>query len=621
MVSVSGIVNCISAAAIRRCNQRMAKVKVYRKIYAAMLVMACFPGLANAQYRLQVRGADRDRAFLYDTLKLKQEFPGRASCETYVNELAASLQNKGYLAASVDSVYYDSVSADCLLYVGQAARHIYINTDSVDPLILQQTGVLGKKNASSFNILKFRPIQEKILDYLENNGYPFASVKLDSMQFVSDSVYAFLKIDMGPAYKIDSIRNYGNAVISSSFLQQYLGILNGSLYQKEKLRDISRKLSELPFLQEKQPWDLTMLGAGSVLNVYLDPRKSSEVNVLLGLLPSSNQQLNNKLLVTGEANINLKNALGNGESIGLNWQQIQARSPRLNILFNQPYLFGSPFGMNFNFDLFKKDSSFVNISILLGASYSVSSRQTGSVFIQRLASNLLSVDTLRVKNTRRLPDEADIRSVNLGVNYDFFNTDYRFNPRRGSELTVSASAGTKTIRKNNAIVKLSDHSDPEFDFNRLYDTLKLNAYQFRVKVKAVHYFPLTRASAIKAALNGGWFQSPSIFRNELFQIGGYKLLRGFDEESIFASRYAVATVEYRYLLGRNSFLFGFVDGGVAANRLDQSAANHQFLGAGLGMAFETKAGIFNISYAAGKRDDQSFNLRSSKIHLGYINYF
>ncbi|WP_315820083.1 hypothetical protein [Paraflavitalea speifideaquila] len=45
------------------------------------------------------------------------------------------------------------------------------------------------------------------------------------------------------------------------------------------------------------------------------------------------------------------------------------------------------------------------------------------------------------------------------------------------------------------------------------------------------------------------------------------------------------------------------------------------MGLGLGMAFETKAGIFNISYAAGKRDDAKFNLRQAKIHFGYVNYF
>jgi hypothetical protein len=39
------------------------------------------------------------------------------------------------------------------------------------------------------------------------------------------------------------------------------------------------------------------------------------------------------------------------------------------------------------------------------------------------------------------------------------------------------------------------------------------------------------------------------------------------------------------------------------------------------MAFETKAGIFNISYAIGKRNDVNLNLRQAKIHIGYVNFF
>jgi hemolysin activation/secretion protein len=186
---------------------------------------------------------------------------------------------------------------------------------------------------------------------------------------------------------------------------------------------------------------------------------------------------------------------------------------------------------------------------------------------------------------------------------------------------INTSAGTKKINKNASIVKLHDDSDPAFDFNSLYDTVNLNAYQFRIKLGVAHFFRLTRASTLKTAINGGWFQSPSIFRNELFQIGGYRLLRGFDEESIFASRYAVGTVEYRYLLGQNSFMFAFTDLGWAKNTIPSVNMSNTFLGVGLGMAFETKAGIFNISYAAGKRDDTKFNLRQSKIHLGYVNYF
>jgi hypothetical protein len=53
----------------------------------------------------------------------------------------------------------------------------------------------------------------------------------------------------------------------------------------------------------------------------------------------------------------------------------------------------------------------------------------------------------------------------------------------------------------------------------------------------------------------------------------------------------------------------------------ETKTNSTFLGTGLGMAFETKAGIFNVTYAVGKRDHDKFNFRQSKIHLGYVNYF
>ncbi len=596
----------------------MAKVNVYYKIVGVVVAMLFLSQLLNAQYAVRYEGVDVSVKFITDTLKLKTGFTDPDACMQYINGIPKMLRSKGYAATSVDSVHYDSSFVLCRLYVGEPLKNIDLRTDSIEPAILGSVG-WRKKRLPDFS--QFVQLQEKLIDHFENNGYPFATVYMDSIEFVQDTMRAVLKVDKGPLYKIDSIRNLGNGSISSGFLQQYLGVKNGSIYRKEKLQDISSKIRELPYLQEKQSWDMTLLGTGSILNMYLDTKKSNEVNVLVGLLPANEQLPGNKMLVTGEANINLKNALGGGETIGVNWQQIQVKSPRLNVLFQQPYLFGSPFGFNFNFDLLKKDSSYVNVNMQIGAAYALSARQSGTVFLQRFTTNVLTVDTNRVKNTKILPQEADVSAVNVGVAYELFTTDYRFNPRKGSEWYVTASAGTKNIRKNNAIVQLHDSGDPAFDFNSLYDTFQLKSYQFRVQVKAARYFPLSRASTIRAAVNAGWFQSPNTFRNELFQLGGYKTLRGFDEESIFASSFGVATAEYRYLIGQNSFLSAFIDYGLSANQSTTVNVNNQFLGAGIGMAFETKAGIFNISYAAGKRDDQKFNLRQSKIHLGYVNYF
>jgi hemolysin activation/secretion protein len=80
-------------------------------------------------------------------------------------------------------------------------------------------------------------------------------------------------------------------------------------------------------------------------------------------------------------------------------------------------------------------------------------------------------------------------------------------------------------------------------------------------------------------------------------------------------------MEYRYLIGMNSFLFSFIDGGWAKNDVPGYANSSLYLGAGLGLAFETKAGIFNMSYAVGKTGSTPFQFGQAKIHLGYVNFF
>src|SRR5262249_32961318 len=149
-----------------------------------------------------------------------------------------------------------------------------------------------------------------------------------------------------------------------------------------------------------------------------------------------------------------------------------------------------------------------------------------------------------------------------------------------------------------------------FDYSSLYDSLDLKSYQFKMKARLARFVPLGRQSALLAQVSGGWVHSATLFRNELFQVGGYKLMRGFDEESIYASRYLVNTVEYRYLVGMNSYFFGFTDLGFTGAKYSgapQGAGNQRLLGAGIGMAFETTAGFFNLSFAAGKRNDENFN--------------
>jgi outer membrane translocation and assembly module TamA len=122
-------------------------------------------------------------------------------------------------------------------------------------------------------------------------------------------VSAVLRVNEGPLYKIDSVRIYGNVNVSGNFIQHYLEIPDGSIYNKQKLQLISKKLQELPYLEEEKQSDISMLPTGSVLNLYLRAKRSSQVNILFGFLPNSDQLSDKKLLITGEGNLNLKNAL------------------------------------------------------------------------------------------------------------------------------------------------------------------------------------------------------------------------------------------------------------------------------------------------------------------------
>jgi outer membrane protein assembly factor BamA len=599
--------------------------KLRQPISLLLFILLFLHGFVAAQskYELNIKAVDKDSAFLIDTVGLQNSFSSRAACVDYVNKLTSFLLSKGYVTASVDSLVYDSASAHVVLFLGETYHWAQLNTEHVNASLLNAVGWREKNfPGKPIDFNQVQAWQEKFLNYLENNGHPFARVYLDSLQILEDDkVFALLKVEEGPLYSIDSLRVYGNAKVSNNFLQRYLDIPNGSIYNKQKLQHISRKVMELIYIEEEKPSDISMLPTGSVLNLYLKPRRSSQINLLFGILPNNDQLSNKKLLITGEGNLNLKNALGAGETIGLSYQRLQVRSQRLNLFYQHPYLFNSPAGLDFAFDMYRRDSIYLNVNLQLGANYILSSTQTGKLYVQHFLTIANGINTAYVLQNHRLPDESDVSSFNLGVDYNINTTDYNRNPRKGNEFTISTTVGTKKIKKNNQVTDLEDPNDPLFEFEKLYDTVKLKTYQFRIKVTAAKYFPLGKQGTIKTAANGGIYQSANTFRNELFQIGGFRLLRGFDEESQYLSQYAIGTLEYHYLISQNSYFYAFIDGGWGRNNSQNTNVSHTYLSTGLGLAFETKVGVFNLAWAVGRREDIPFNLRQSKIHFGFINYF
>lgn len=596
------------------CFRKMAKLAIYRLI--VMMIGSLLTINADAQIQLRIEPVANEVQSQVNGVPFKNSFKSRQELFGYLQQLPVILQSKGYLSASIDSIAEKDSLIIAFLHLGKQYQWNEVRINPEDQQLLNDLGF----NTSIFKIADATTISSlptRVIDHYQNNGHPFAKVKWDSVQLIDNQINAKLFIDKGHLYKMDSISLHGSAKLSKHFLERYLGLPEDGIYKRDVLDDIDQKLAELQYIQQSKPWNVTMQPTGYVLNFYFEPKRSNQVDALIGFLPS-NQQNGGKLLLTVDANLLFRNAFGTGETIDFSWEQIQPRSPRLHLIYQQPYIFKSRFGLDLAFQLYKKDSSFLNVFGNIGLQYSLGSYQSAKVILQTQRTNLLDVDTNSIRFSKRLPDIIDLNNVNIGIEYAYNKTNYRFNPRNGIEFSLSAIAGKKTIRRNNAITSIKDGS---INYNTLYDSLELDSYQLRFRVNAAKYFPIAKQAVLKTALQAGLLHTPNYFRNEMFQVGGYRLLRGFDEESIFANRFAVATIEYRYLVGLNSYFFGFTDLGYTNSKNEQTAVSHTYFGIGGGMAFETKQGIFNISYAVGKRNDLRFDLRQSKIHFGYTSFF
>ncbi len=562
----------------------------------------------------------KDSSIKIQQLDIKTSFEDQVKLYDYVNALPQMLVSKGYPIASIDSSWQLENDLHINLFVGQQYNWITLKLNNNDKNILFENGYAEKNfNNKPFNINMLDEIKQKLLATYENQGYPFAKIYLDSITIINNKISALFKIEKGNIYTIDSIKNYGKLKLNTNFLQRYLNIKNGSIYSREKLNNIDKRMLELPYAQTIASSNLNMLGSGAVVNMYIDNKKSSEASAIFGFLPAANST--GTFQLTGDVNLDLKNVFGAGEGLIFKYQALQPKSPRLNIGFEKPYVFNSPFGLGFLFELFKKDSSFIQLNAQANLQLNLSNFQVGKIIFQIQNTNILQggIDTNAIKFQKKLPEIIDVKAVNLGLTYEYRKTNYKFNPLRGNEIACTVVTGIKTIEKNSSIVSLVNNG---YNYETLYDSIKLKSYQIRIKVAAANYFPLSKTSTFKAAINAGIYSSPNIFRNEIFQIGGYKLLRGFDEESIYATQYAVLTAEYRSLLSLNSYIFGFVDAGATKASYQSVNAQNIFLSAGLGILYETKAGLLNLSFAVGKRNDVPFGIKQgSKIHFGYINYF
>ena len=569
-----------------------------------------------AQFELKIN-SDQPISFL-KKYELKTTNLDSTEVQPILKKLITELQNNAFLTASLDSLIFQDSTAFAKIYVGNQFDKLNLRIGNIEPQFLNQAGFRPKNFQNKpLNFPKIKKLQSDILEIYENSGYPFAQVFLDSILIKKGNVEAVLTVQKGDLIYFKNLENIGNANISDQFLTNYLGIEKGQVYDRSKVLKIQSRLRELPFLKEQETAKINFQYDRAAVKLNLVSKKASRFDFIIGVLPNNSEF--QRLLVTGNFLAEFQNQFGKGERIFADIQQLRPQSPEVDLAFNYPYIFNSSLGADFKFGLYKRDSSYIDINFDLGVQYLLEGGNYFKGFFKQFTSNLLSINELQLQSQKKLPQRLDLRRSEIGIEFFKQKLDYRFNPRKGWEAKITTSGGLKNIRENALILELSD---VDFDFKSLYDSLELQTFQSRNLASFAAYFPTASNQTFKLGVTGSYILSPTpILQNEQHRIGGNRLLRGFDEESIFATNFAVATAEYRLLTGQNSFLFAFADAAFVEDKTPETNSTDFPYGFGAGVTFDTAAGIFGLSYALGSRLGNPVDLRAGKIHFGYLSLF
>ncbi len=579
-----------------------------------LLLKICF---GQNNYSLQIISPDKPKEFFTKKFSYRVQFKDSLQPIKEGRELFDKLRSFGYAGASIDSVVADSVYTYIYMYVGEKLDNIILKNGNIDGSLMNNAGVkhqiIGGKKIS---ITDVEVVNERIIRECENSGYPFASVRLDSFESNSGSYSAKVFVQKNELIQYDSINIVGKTKAKRAFLKNYLGIKLNKPYNEANVKRITQRLNELQFVESLQPHTVEFRNGKAKVNLYLKDRKASQFDLLIGLLPGSSGR---KLLVTGEARIYLISPFGMGEEFYLQWKKLQPKTQQLDVRVSYPYLIGLPLGISARFELYKRDSSYLDLDGDYGIQYQIIGSNYLKASLRQHTTIITNVDTAYIRQTRSLPKNLDVSTNEFALEYFLQKLNYRFNPVSGYVLKVSGSAGVKKIKKNNNIVGLSDELGRSFDY--LYDTTRLKTFQFRLALSIDKYWKLAARHTIKTSFEGKYFFNRTIFDNDKYRLGGVNSLRGFDDQSIFTPYYAMANLEYRFLLSKNSYFSAFFNSAVVEDtRVGKGPVDFPF-GFGVGAAIETKVGIFGITYAMGRQLDNKITFNSAKIHFGYVNYF
>lgn len=444
-----------------------------------------------------------------------------------------------------------------------------------------------------------------ILNFYSKRGFPFTNVSSENIHVDTNDhskLIVHLTIDEGAKVYLDEVRVEGNSTTTANVVVRETGVQHGELFGQDKVEKIRRKIERMQLfssVSEPQLYIISQSSGDSLRGGLMISVREGNTNTfdgIVGYVPSAIPNIDGYF--TGNVFVAMRNLFGTGRKALIKWQRETATTQELELQYREPWLFGIPLTIGGTFFQRKQDSSYVKTKIEFRVEFTISEELI-------LSGNITSESVYPSSELQQF-SVFESNTLFFGGEVLYDTRENLRNPTSGVRYSTSVQQGTKEITGPQKFLTIG--------------TEKIFSVQ-KYTLDAEVFISTFSRQVIMIGVHGKQISSSQLELSDLFQFGGTTTLRGYRENQFFASQIAYINSEYRFLTGRASSLFGFVDGGYFARPADAlkgiTRQEKSLYGFGIGARIETGLGILNVNYALGEGDSFS----NGKIHVGIMNEF
>lgn len=512
---------------------------------------------------------------IIDSVQKLKNITSESQAKKEVTRVVNALKLMGYLTVSQSELQNIQNRWECILNLGVKTEWLTLEYSQ------EQMRLFGKNQPlDSVEIRNLKNFKEKLKTALIKKGIPFSELRFTNYEFKGNRLNVRLRIESEKVRSVDKLVIRGYDKFPGSFKKFYLNTLNRE-FSNEVLVELENRLNQLSFIESTRKPEVLFKKDSTIIYIYPKKIPSSNVDAMVNL----NTDESNKIQFTGIVDLKLNNILDFGENFNIYWNRVSEDRSEFKFESHLPYLFQSKLTGEIQFDIFRQDSTFLNTDALLSVHYPV------------------------------------VKTTNLG---------FQIGLRSSSEIEQSIDPNEVSEFSATSVGLLFEYKSPKITSQRLpvFTTKLLLASKNRViennTTRQLDYFSsltsnlrISRQSLLHIENKTQLLFSKDYILNELFRIGGINTMRGFDEQSIFVSKYSLINTEYRFYSGEN-YLHTITDFAWTENK---NLKSQLFYTLGLGYNFRKENNLINLAYATGWRNGGALSLANSRLLIRFVSFF